>query len=93
MVLKHALTNSEARLLTDIDASFDIFYKPWTWIGKMIIDSQSEVPNPSVLQFPHCLHSVVSAINYLRGKEYHTAEHMFVYNVNNNQILKPKHAR
>jgi hypothetical protein len=39
----------------------------------MIIDSQSEVPDPPVLQFPHYLHSVVLAINYLRGEEYHTA--------------------
>jgi hypothetical protein len=28
IVLKRPLTSSEARLLTDIDASFDIFYKP-----------------------------------------------------------------
>jgi hypothetical protein len=35
---------------------------------KMITDSQSEVPNPPVLQFPHYLQSVVSAINY-RGEE------------------------
>jgi hypothetical protein len=28
MVLKRPLTSSKARLLTDIDASFNIFYKP-----------------------------------------------------------------
>jgi hypothetical protein len=79
LVLKRPLTSSEARLLIDIDASFNIFYKPIGIIGigiipigidtnntnriipigKMIIDSQSEVPDPPVLHFPDYLHSVV----------------------------------
>jgi hypothetical protein len=63
MVLKRPLTNSEARLLTNIIYYF--LQAKCTWIGKMIIDSQSEVHNPPVLQFLHYFHSVISAINYL----------------------------
>jgi hypothetical protein len=37
MVLKRPVTSSAARLITDIDASFNIFFQAkWTWIGKMI---------------------------------------------------------